>query len=132
MPWGDGTGPRGFGPMTGRGAGYCAGYDVPGYMNPVPGGGFSGRGAGRGFGRGMGRGFGRRMGRGFGWRAQFAPAVPVQPGYGYPVQPARLTRQSETEMLKSELDAIHEELKGIEAEKLGIEKRLKELKQLKD
>ncbi len=40
MPWGDGTGPMGMGPMTGRGAGFCAGYGVPGYMNPIPGGGF--------------------------------------------------------------------------------------------
>ena len=37
MPRGDGTGPGGMGPMTGRAAGYCAGYSVPGYMNPVPG-----------------------------------------------------------------------------------------------
>lgn len=43
MPAGDGTGPLGFGPMTGRAAGYCAGYPVPGYMNPIPGGGFWGR-----------------------------------------------------------------------------------------
>ncbi|MBN1125140.1 MAG: DUF5320 domain-containing protein, partial [Sedimentisphaerales bacterium] len=26
MPFGDGTGPAGFGPMTGRAAGFCAGY----------------------------------------------------------------------------------------------------------
>jgi len=37
MPFGDGTGPAGLGPMTGRAAGYCAGYGVPGYMNPLPG-----------------------------------------------------------------------------------------------
>ena len=42
MPRGDGTGPMGFGPMTGRAAGYCAGYSVPGYMNPIPGGAFRG------------------------------------------------------------------------------------------
>ena len=54
MPRGDGTGPMGMGPMTGRGAGYCAGYSTPGYMNPMPGrgfgqgGGFYGRGGGRG------------------------------------------------------------------------------------
>jgi hypothetical protein len=40
MPAGDGTGPLGLGSMTGRAAGYCAGYPVPGYMNPVPGRGF--------------------------------------------------------------------------------------------
>ena len=38
----------GQGPMTGRGAGYCAGYGVPGYANPW-GGAFGGaRGGGRG------------------------------------------------------------------------------------
>jgi len=60
MPGGDGTGPAGLGPMTGRAAGYCAGYSVPGYMNPIPGRGYFGRGYfgwGRGFyGRGGARG----------------------------------------------------------------------------
>ncbi len=37
MPFGDGTGPMGFGPMTGRAAGYCAGYPAPGSMNPMVG-----------------------------------------------------------------------------------------------
>ena len=37
MARGDGTGPAGMGPMTGRGAGYCAGYPIPGYMNPYGG-----------------------------------------------------------------------------------------------
>lgn len=35
MPFGDRTGPTGLGPMTGRVAGFCAGFPVPGYMNPV-------------------------------------------------------------------------------------------------
>ena len=55
MPAGDGTGPTEMGPMTGRAAGYCAGFDVPGFMNPM-----SGRGMGRGFGRGRGWRHGRR------------------------------------------------------------------------
>lgn len=42
MPWGDGTGPWGGGPMTGRAAGFCAGYPVPGYANSIPGRGFRG------------------------------------------------------------------------------------------
>ncbi len=33
MPGGDGRGPRGFGPMTGRATGYCAGFDIPGCVN---------------------------------------------------------------------------------------------------
>jgi len=36
MPRGDGTGPRGMGPMTGRAAGYCGGSGVPGYANAGP------------------------------------------------------------------------------------------------
>jgi len=52
MPRGDKTGPNGQGMMTGRKMGYCAGYNVPGFMN------------GTGFGGGFGGGFGRGMGRG--------------------------------------------------------------------
>ena len=64
MPGGDRTGPMGAGPMTGRRAGSCAGYDVPGSMNP-----FSGRG-----GRGFRCGF---QGGGRGWRHQYyATGVP--------------------------------------------------------
>ena len=37
MPFGNGTGPAGLGPMTGRAAGFCTGFTVPGYMNPVMG-----------------------------------------------------------------------------------------------
>ena len=58
MPGGDRTGPRGMGPMTGRAAGYCAGFAGAGYE--------MGRGRGRGGygGQGYGQGFGRgRMGR---------------------------------------------------------------------
>ena len=47
MPHGDGKGPSGMGPMTGRAAGFCAGYSVPGYINPIPrGGGFRREGRG--------------------------------------------------------------------------------------
>ena len=69
MPRGDGTGPAGMGPMTGRAAGFCAGYPVPGFMNPVGGRGYWGWGRGGGFGRGRG------FGRGFGWAGA---------GYGWP------------------------------------------------
>jgi len=47
MPGGDRSGPLGQGPMTGKGAGYGAGFGMPGYMN-FSGGGFFGRGFGRG------------------------------------------------------------------------------------
>ncbi|NLP29586.1 MAG: DUF5320 domain-containing protein [Clostridiales bacterium] len=57
MPRGDGTGPSGLGPLTGRGAGYCSGYKIPGFANPI---GFR-----RGFGLGLGRGSGYRRPIGF-------------------------------------------------------------------
>jgi hypothetical protein len=69
MPFGDGTGPRGLGPMTGRGAGLCAGFGAPGYPHPY------GYGPsapvwprwGRGFGRGFGRGWRRWGPYGYPW-----------------------------------------------------------------
>jgi len=48
MPRGDGTGPMGMGPMSGRGMGFCAGYQAPGY---------AGTGFGWRCGGGRGRGF---------------------------------------------------------------------------
>jgi len=49
MPRGDRTGPMGLGPMTGRGAGYCAGFGMPGFMSAMGGRGFWGQGGGRGW-----------------------------------------------------------------------------------
>lgn len=85
MPGGDRTGPLGEGRLTGRGAGYCAGYSSPGFENWRP-----------GFGRGCGAGWGGRGGRGIGfarggggrrqfgwggvrggWWAESAPTAPV-------------------------------------------------------
>jgi hypothetical protein len=105
-----------MGPMTGRAAGFCAGYGVPGYMNPVP-----GRGFGMGFGRG--RGFG---GGGRGWRHRFYatgltgwqraaygyPAfggVPYAVPYAAPSAPA-MPREQEVEMLKGQAEALQSEL----------------------
>jgi hypothetical protein len=101
MPRGDGTGPAGQGSMTGRGMGYCAGFNTPGFMNS-------------GFGREFGRGFGR--GRGFGWRARVIQPMPIQQ-----VQPAVITEKQEKQFLEQELNALKEGMKE-------IEKRLKELK----
>lgn len=119
MPAGNGTGPKGMGRMTGRGAGYCAGNGVPGYMNL----GF-GRGIGRGGGRGLGFGFGLgfRGGRG---RASHLPApYPMQvPTYGDPSgvpYGAGPTAEQETDMLKAEAEYLAGELDG-------IRKRIEEL-----
>lgn len=126
MPLGDQTGPMGFGPMSGRAAGFCAGYGMPGYANPVYGRGRGfGRGRGLGFRGGWGRGFGRGFGFGRPWAAPYAPYS----GYGnYP--PAAQTAQTaptaqdelsalqrESEYLKTELDNINRRISELQSEK---------------
>ena len=100
MPAGDRTGPEGWGPRTGRGLGYCAGYDTPGYTKGVPRGG-GGYGRGRGFGRGFGRG--RRW-----W---YYPPGPVSEPYYPPTgtEPAE-AKETERTYLKDAVRRLEEEL----------------------
>lgn len=104
MPGGDGTGPAGMGPMTGRAAGYCAGYRVPGYANPV---------GGRrpfGFGRGAGRGFRNRYyATGVpGWRrAPYGWDAPQ----GYYAQP---DSQEEMQFLRDQADFLKKQLEDVQ------------------
>ncbi len=63
MPRGDKTGPTGMGPMTGRAAGYCAGYSESGFTSSAGGRGGKGRGRCNGWGGDGGRGRGGRWGR---------------------------------------------------------------------
>jgi len=109
MPRGDGTGPAGLGPMTGRAAGYCAGYNTPGYMNPYGGRGYFAWGRGW-FGRGRGwRNWARITGLP-GWqRAQMGWPAWGNWGYTYPADPAQ-----EKEMLTQELEALKQEMKAVE------------------
>ncbi len=110
MPGGDRTGPAGMGPMTGRGAGFCAGYAVPGYANPV---------GGRGF-WGFGRGGGGR-----GWRHQFyATGLPgwARGGFGFgaaagPIAPAGSevdALKQQAEFLQNSLNQINQRIQEIE------------------
>jgi hypothetical protein len=124
MPRGDRTGPLGAGPMTGRAAGYCAGYSVPGFMNSTGG-------YGRGWGRGHGRGFGRGWGRGFGrgWYTYPPPVV------GQPVYPQAYPPVTQPQSPKQEVAALENYQKQLEAEKAdleqemgGVKARIEELK----
>jgi len=106
MPRGDGTGPAGMGPMTGRAAGYCAGFGVPGYANPA---------VGRGFGVwGRGGGWGRRN-----W--YYATGQPgwvragYQPAWGVVPPAPQWTREQEIEALKSQQEALGAMLDNIQA-----------------
>ena len=74
MPGGDGTGPTGRGPFTGRGLGNCLAYGIPALAGVAMAFGFgrrrgAGRNAGRGFGAGFGRGFVGGIAQNFGWGA---------------------------------------------------------------
>ncbi|MDH5690036.1 MAG: DUF5320 domain-containing protein [Candidatus Bathyarchaeota archaeon] len=124
MPRGDRTGPWGAGPMTGRAAGHCAGYSVPGFMNPIGG-------YGRGWGRERGRGFGRGWGRGFGrgWYVYPPPAV------GQPAYPQAYPPVAQPQSPKQEVAALENYQKALEAEKAdleqemgGVKARIEELK----
>lgn len=98
MPGGDGTGPIGMGPMTGRGAGFCAGYPTPGTMSPIGGRGFWGRGRGGGRGR---RHWFHATGLPF-WARLAGQAMPQQPD-----------RELERQALKGRADALQSELDSI-------------------
>ena len=116
MPRGDGTGPRGGGPMTGRGMGYCVEDNTLGFANPPY------------FGRGLGirRGFGR--GRGFGRDSMYNPRGVLRRRFmgteiprGYAENPYNPPTKEE------ELVNLNNDKKEIEAQLGGIEKRIKEL-----
>ncbi|MBN2208986.1 MAG: DUF5320 domain-containing protein [Candidatus Coatesbacteria bacterium] len=121
MPRGDGTGPMGMGPMTGRAAGFCAGYSVPGYMNA-----FAGRGAG--FGGGFGRGhrnWFRATGL-VGWQraAMGMPAWGAPGAFAAGAFGPAMTQDQETESLTNQAKFLENSLGE-------IRKRLEELKKSK-
>ena len=98
MPGGDGTGPQGLGPRTGRAAGYCAQYPVPGYANPN---------LGRGFYRGGGRG--RR-------NLYYATGLTgwQRGAYSYPPPVVQtIPKEQEVAELKNEAEYVENELKEI-------------------
>jgi hypothetical protein len=128
MPFRDGRGPAGMGPMTGRGAGFCAGYPVPGYMNQMPGRWFSGFGLGHGGGRGHRNWFHAtgltRWQRGFGaypyMRGSMSSGVYDDPQYASPVYP-QFTQEERVDDLKAHaqylkgmLDDINKQIESLE------------------
>ena len=126
MPGGDGTGPAGFGPMTGHAAGYCAGYSAPGFANPIGGRGFFGRGGG-GFG-GRGRGY-RNI-----YYATGLPGWSRYPWGGVANIPcstfnSQMTSEQEIELLKNQakymqedINNVNERIKELESNPAGKEK----------
>ena len=111
MPGGDGTGPMGMGPMTGRAAGYCGGYGMPGYMNPVGGRGFGF--GGRGGGRGAGRGF-RHWFYATGWPGRMRGGPYPMPYQQASPELRRQALESQAQALQSELDLIKKDIAELE------------------
>jgi hypothetical protein len=106
MPGGDRTGPRGFGPMTGRKAGYCAGHDTPGFDNPY-----------HRYGMRYGGRFGSWAG-GRGWRHWYhATGLPgwARGGYETPDQESELAKlKDESEWLSKRIDATNKRIDELE------------------
>ncbi len=97
--------------MTGRAAGFCAGFQQPGYAHPAG----RGFGGGRGFGFGRGAGFGRRRG-GRGFRNRFYATGLT--GYeraamaGAP-QAGAMTSSQQLDALKTQAEYFSEALEDI-------------------
>ena len=131
MPGGDRTGPAGMGPMTGRAAGHCAGYPVPGFAN-VPG--------RRGFGGGGGRGGRGRRNRFYatgltGWQraaagmpafggGQFAPAAQA----GQAASPAA-SKEQELGILKQQAETMEQQAETMEQQAETMEQQAKQLRE---
>jgi hypothetical protein len=97
-----------MGPLSGRGLGYCSGFDHPG----------SGVGPGRGFGRGRGRGFNRGYGRGFGFRVGHSPYV----NYGFP-EPVEYSPEKEKEYLKNQIGSLEKTITSLKKRMDDLDKK---------
>lgn len=108
MPGGNGTGPMGMGPMTGRGMGYCAGLASPGYSN-------------YGFGRGMGRGRGyRKMYYATGMPGFMRDGAYASRYVPFASQPAEV---SEKEFLQKQVDFLENQLKQVREQLSSVDEK---------
>jgi Family of unknown function (DUF5320) len=82
--------------MTGRAAGPCVGYPVPGFMGPS---------------MGRGPGFGRGFGRGRGWGRGYVAPTPVAP-----------TRDQELDALKGQAEHLSQTLESVKERITQLEK----------
>lgn len=107
MPRGDGTGPVGLGPMSGRAAGFCAGYPVPGYANRYSW--WRGPRAGGPWGR-VGRGRAAAWGAGWGWGPGCGP---VWAGAADEPEIEERVLRRQAKFLKKRLTAVEQRLEQL-------------------
>jgi hypothetical protein len=119
MPGRDRTGPGGMGAMSGRGAGYCRGSDVPGSAGPTT----QDR-----FGGGRGHDIRGRGGRGpWRWRHWFSASGRHRwaPFGGGATDPRQRDSENDRQVLETRAAALEEELgairKRLEGFKAGTE-----------
>lgn len=110
MPRGNGTGPIGEGPMTGRGMGLCNGSDTPGATTAEKGGIPWGGGRGRAF--GGGRGFSR----GFGFKRA---CLPTQNSW------QAASKTEEKDYVSNEIKALENEIAELKAYLTTLDKQEK-------
>jgi hypothetical protein len=98
MPRGNGTGPLGMGPMTGRRTGYCAGYGMPGNPN---------RRSDLGMGPGQMRGWRRGCGRHSMYDSPVSPRWSAKTPFTMPVsEDEKQVLQKQAEILQNRLNEI--------------------------
>jgi len=110
-----------MGPMTGRAAGYCAGYPVPGFMNPMPGGGLWGWGRRNRF---YATGLPGWQRAAYGYPA-LGGGVAYGAPYAAPYAPA-IPREQEIELLKGQAEYFEDALEGINKRIRELESKAKE------
>jgi hypothetical protein len=112
MPRGNGTGPMGRGPMTGRGLGFCAGLALPALMGLAFGRGREGRGGGRGW-RNMFHATGLT-----GWqRAAMAGTAPSAATVAPTAETEKQFLETQVEAIQSHLDEVKRRLAELETAK---------------
>ena len=117
MPRGDGSGPMGRGPRTGRAAGYCAGYPAAGYANPLPGRGAYGEGGSRGA-RGHRHWYYATGLTGWQRAAQgWYPTQSAAPEY-YPNPYSQMAPPEEAKMIRSRIERLEQDIQAAR-ERLG-------------
>ena len=127
MPGGNSTGPAGMGPMTGRAAGFCAGYPAPGFVTPARGRGSWGGGRSESWGNGCRHGYWYRATGLTGWqRAQMGwPAY--QPSFTGPFSPV-MTKKQELDALSRQAEYFEHALEDVRKRIEKVESRSGDLK----
>jgi len=103
MPFGDRTGPEGFGARTGRSLGYCNGYNQPGYAERM-----------------QGRGFRKGFGRGLRYSQRFFDNSPQEQ------QPTNW--RYEKEPVKNDVSVLEDYAKSLEESLKELKKKIEEFK----